>query len=60
MLSEISLCDPRNSSPPGSSVNGENTGVGCPELNMGFLNCRQILYDLRYQGSPSQAEKQLL
>ena len=40
---------------------GKNTGVGChallqgifltQELNRGLLNCRQILYQLSYQGS---------
>ena len=43
-----------------------NTGVGSlfllqwifltQELNLGFLHCRQILYQLSYQGSPSQWE----
>ena len=51
---------------PGSSVHenspGKNTGVGCHILlqrifstqgsNPGLLNCRQILYQLSYQGSP--------
>ena len=41
---------------------GQNTGVGSlsllqgifptQESNQGLLNCRQILYQLRYQGSP--------
>ena len=41
---------------------GQNTGVGCHSLlqrifptqgsNPGLLNCRQILYQLSYQGSP--------
>ena len=40
----------------------KNTGVGSPsllqgifptqELNRGLLHCRQILYQLRYEGSP--------
>jgi len=59
------LCDPINCSPPGSSVHGnspgKNTGVGCHALlqgifptqgsNVGLLHCRQILYQLSYQGS---------
>ena len=54
--------------PPGSSVHenspGKNTGVGCHTLlqgifltqglNPGLLHCRQILYCLRHQRSPSQ------
>ena len=54
-------------SPPGSSVHGDFpgkiTGVGCPALlqwifptqesNQGLLHCRQILYQLSYQGSPN-------
>ena len=50
----------------GSSVHGnspgKNTGVGCDallqgiflnqELNWGLLHCRQILFQLSYQGSP--------
>ena len=48
------------SEPPGKP---QNTGVGglsllqgiflTQELNRGFLHCRQILYQLNYQGSPS-------
>ena len=47
------------SEPPGKP---RNTGVGSPallqgifptqELNWGLLHCRQILYQLSYQGSP--------
>ena len=51
---------------PGSSVHGDsigkNTGVGChfllqgifpnQEPNPGLLHCRQILYQLSYEGSP--------
>ena len=55
-------CDPMDCSPPGSSVFlGKNTGVGChfllqgifltQESNQGLLHCRQILYQLSYQGS---------
>ena len=54
-------------SPPGFSVHedspGKNTGVGSlsllqgvfltRELNQGLLHCRQILYQLSYQGSPT-------
>ena len=53
-------------SQPGSSVHRDspdkNTGVRChsllqgivptQEANWGLLNCRQILYQLSYQGSP--------
>ena len=61
----LTLCDPMDCSPPGSSIHGnslgKNTGVGChallqgifptQELNWGLLHCRQILYQLSYQGS---------
>ena len=43
---------------------GKNAGVGCyfllqrifptQELNPGLLHCRQILYQLNYEGSPYQ------
>ena len=46
-----------------------NTGVGSlsllqgnfptPESNRGFLHCRQILYQLSYQGSPAMREIQV-
>jgi len=53
-------------SPPcsftGGNSPGKNTGVDChavlqgifltQEWNRGLLNCRQILYQLSYQGSP--------
>ena len=66
------LCDPMDSSPPGSSVHGDslgqNTGVGCHSLlqgvfptqgwNPSLLHCRQILYHLIHQGSPIQANDQ--
>ena len=56
----LSICDPVDCSPPGSSVHGDspgkNTGVGCHALpqgifptqgqNPGLLHCRQILYCL--------------
>ena len=62
----LTLCNPLDCSPPGSSVHGDspgkNTGVGCQsflqgifptqELNWGLLNCSQILYQLSYKGSP--------
>ena len=62
------LCDQMDCSPPGSSLHGDspgkNTGVGChallqgivptQESNWGLLHCRWILYQLSYQGSPSQ------
>ena len=60
------LCDPMNCSLPGSSVHGDspgkNIGVSCHALLQGvfptqgsnpdLLHCRQILYQLSYQGSP--------
>ena len=62
----LTLCDRMDCSPPGSSDRrdspGKNTGVGChallqgiistQELNQDLLHCRQILYQLSYQGSP--------
>ena len=64
------LCNPIDSSPPGSSVRGDspgkNTGVGCHALlqgifptqgwNPGLQHCRQILYHLSHQGSPGIME----
>ena len=61
------LGDPMNCSHPGSSVHGhspgKNTGVVCHALLQGIfltqvsnqylLHCRQILYSLSHQGSPS-------
>ena len=54
------LCDPVNCSPPGSSVQDKNTGVGCHFLlqgifltqgsNLGLLYCMQILYHLSPSG----------
>ena len=63
------LCDPMDYSLPVSSVNSpdKNIGVGCCShlqgvfplgSDLGFLHCRQILYCLRYQGSPSDFEVQ--
>ena len=62
----LTLCDPMDCSPPGSSVHGDspgkNTGVGCHALFQGtfqnqglnphLLHCRWILYCLSHQGSP--------
>ena len=59
----LTLCDPMDCSPQGSSVPGnspgKNTGVGSlsllpgifptQDLNGGLLHCRQILYRLCYQ-----------
>ena len=61
----LTLCEPMDCSPPGSSVHGDSpgqsTGVGChallqgifptQESNPGLLHCRQILYQLSHQGS---------
>ena len=60
----LTLCDPMDGSPPGSSVHedspGKNTGVGYHALlqgilaiqgsNPGLLHCRRILYHLSHQG----------
>ena len=62
----LTLCDPMDCSPPGSSVHGDSpgkdTGVGCHALlqgifpaqgsNPGLPHCKWILYSLSYQGSP--------
>ena len=60
----LTLCNPTDCSPPGSSVHGilENTRVGCQALlpgiflaqgwNTGLLHCRQMIYCLSHQGSP--------
>ena len=62
----LTISDPMDCSPPGSSVcrdsPGKNPGVGCQvllqgifpaqELNQGLLHCRWILYQLSNQGSP--------
>ena len=64
----LTLCDPIDCSPPGSSVHEDspvkNTGVCCHVLLQGIFptqglnldppNCGQILYLLGYQGSPTQ------
>ena len=64
----LTLCDPMDCSPPGSSVHGILQArilewVGCHSLlqgifptqglNLGFLHCRQILYCLSHQQSPT-------
>ena len=63
----LTLCNSMDCSPPGSSVHGDspskNTGVSChallpgifptQESNLGLPHCRQILYHLSHQGSPS-------
>ena len=60
------LCDPMDCSLLGSSVQrdsqGKDAGRGCharlqgifpaQRLNWGLLHCRQILYQVSYQGSP--------
>ena len=60
---------PHGRSPPGSSVHGDspgkNAGLGClallqgifptQESNPGLPHCRQILYQLSHEGSPSGA-----
>ena len=58
----LTLCDPMDCNPPGSSIHGDspgkNTGVGCHAFlhgnlpNPGLPCCRQILYPLSHQGSP--------
>ena len=61
----LTLCDPMDCSPPGSSVHGDspskNTGMSCHALLQGifptqgsnprFPQCRWILYCLRHKGS---------
>ena len=63
----LTLCDPMDCSPPGSSVHGnfpgKSAGVGCHFLlqeifltqgsNPGLPNCRQVLYCLSHQGNQS-------
>ena len=62
----LTLCDPVDCSPPGSSVQGDspgkNTGVGSLSIlqgifliqgsNLGLLHYRWILYQLSHKGSP--------
>ena len=61
----LTLCDPMDYCPPGTSVHGDspgkNTGEGChtllqgifptQESNPGLPHCRQVLYCLSHQGS---------
>ena len=61
----LTLLDPMDCSPPGSSVHGDSPGknarVGCHVLHQGIFpmqgsnpglpHCRRILYQLSYQGS---------
>ena len=63
----LTLCDHMNCSLPGSSCPwdspGKNTGMGChfllqgifqtQESNPGLLHCRQMIYQLSYEGSPN-------
>ena len=63
----LTLCNPMDYSPRGSSVHGDspgkNTGVGCHALLQGIFptqgpnpdlpHCRQILYWLSHQGKPT-------
>ena len=63
----LTLCDPYGLYPTRLlcpwDFSGKNTGVGChfllqgifptQGLNLGFLLCRQILYHLSHQGSPT-------
>ena len=65
----LTLWDPMDCSPPGSSVHrdspGKNTGVGSHSFlqgifltqgsNPGLLHCRLILYHLSHQGTPAPA-----
>ena len=66
LWSFLTLCNPKDCRPLGSSVHGDspgkNTAVGCHFLfqgifpsqgsNPGLLHCRQILYFLSYPGKP--------
>ena len=66
----LTLCNPMDCSPLGSSVHGilqaKNTGVGCYALlqgifptrglNLGLPHCRQIVYPLSHQRSPIYLE----
>ena len=73
-LSCVWLCDPMDCSPPGTSIHGDspgkNIGVDCHALlqgifptqglNPGLPHCRQLLYHLSHQGSPSDDCRPLL
>ena len=70
----LTLCHPMDHSLPGSSVHGIlqarilewviipfSRGSSCPRnQNWGSLHCRQILYQLSYQGSPFGKDTMLL
>ena len=70
----LTLCNPLDCSPPGSSVPGDspdkNTRMGCHSLlqgifptqglNPGLRHCRQILYHLSHQGSPKSQSVQII
>ena len=60
----LTLCDPMDCSPPGSSVHedspGKNIRVGCHAplrgLNPGLPLCRQIIYHLSHERRPRTLE----
>ena len=70
----LTLCDPIDCTPPGSSIHedspGKNIRVGChtllqgifptQESNWGLLHCRLILYQLNYEGSQKLSGQCLL
>ena len=66
----LTLCDPVDCTPPGSSVHvncpGKNTGVGCRALlqgifpTPGLLHCRRILSHLSHLGSPQVLPESVL
>ena len=70
----LTLCDPVDCSPPRLpcpwDFPGKGTGVGChflrqgifltQGLNLGLLNCRQILYHLSHQESPIEYVRKYL
>ena len=71
--SYLTLCNPTDCSPPGSSVysnsSGKNTGVGCHALlqgifptqglNPGLLHCRQTPYPTEPAGKTIEIETEL-
>ena len=48
--SYLTLCDPRDCSPPGSSVHGRNIGVGCHSLLQGIFPTQGSNLGLRIRG----------
>ena len=66
----LTLCDPMDCSPPGSSVHGDSPGKNTEVsfhallqgifptqgLNPGLPHCRQIFYHLSHYGSPESPE----